>query len=89
LYSFASSSGGLEANRADETVERLGDAAVEPIEVRELLVWKRRISAEGSQWPGCERGVDAFEEFEKDSPALDGQPAPDSGRAGADVPADP
>jgi len=49
LYSFASSSGGLEANRADETVERPGDAAVEPIEVRELLVWKLRIRAEGSQ----------------------------------------
>src|SRR5918996_4862977 len=66
LYSFAVSSRCLQSDGAGEVIERVGDALVEAVQLRELLRRNLGLGEERSQEPGGKRSVEAVEELEED-----------------------
>lgn|SRR6185503_21095266 len=67
LFALAWCSCGFEAESdgADEGAEVIDDALVEVVELRPSLFVELGVSADGTEKPGGERRVDAFEEFEE------------------------
>ena len=68
VFAFAGMASGrcFETDRVQQFVQVVDDALIEPIEVRTLRIWQRRVSRKRMEQACGQRGVNAFKEFEKD-----------------------
>ena len=57
---------GLEADGTKELFEIVDDSLIQAVQLGALLWMEFGVGLEGPKQPGCERAVDAFEEFEKE-----------------------
>jgi hypothetical protein len=57
---------GLEADGGKELFEIVDDSLIQAVQLGALLRMEFGVGLEGPSQPGCERAVDAFEEFEKE-----------------------
>jgi hypothetical protein len=65
LFSFVAVVCGFEADGLDECIKVIDDAVV-AVELRSLLVMDSGIGADGAEKACGQRGVDAFEQLQKD-----------------------
>ena len=82
----------FETDRVQQFVQVVDDALIEPIELRTLRIWQRRVSRKRLEQACGQRCVNAFKEFEEDDGdrvAMGLQPVPAGVRQFVDQPFGP